>query len=697
MNNLKSPSPRPVVLRAVRREPASEPEENAKTGLEITCPPETTCPRCHASVDLARAAPLSTRPCPSCGSAVFVPGRLGWFLLHGRVGEGQMGTVYRATDESLGRDVAIKLVRRSEADNPASRERLRREARAAGKLNHPRVAQVYALIFSNGQPYLVMELVSGQDFSQKVEKEGRIDERTALKMALDVAEGLSALNREGLVHGDIKPGNIVLDREGRAKLVDFGLSGMTRTTSNGKLVGTPNYIAPELLRGAADTHRSDIYSLGATLYHLMVGRPPVEGEKTIDVLRALLLGHLIPIHKVAGHLSPLTKKLLVRMLENDPAKRPADTDAVAAALREALDKLDKPGADTAAFALPFVSRRRSGRSAPAAGPRAGRIAARAALGAAAALGAGLLAFREHLSFEALPGQRSGAGDDGAAAFAPGAAAPRAAAGRPAPVLPDAPPASLLSGETAPGPADFTDEAELRWQCVNLGGQSLQGSTLQRSGTLIIQSAGTEMSKGFEAYRFVWSKAFGNYAFSASVQTIADSDPLAVSGLLIKGPEPTRGQGLFFGFLGSGELLLQFRNPQGRPQIVRRSGNPLPFPCALRLTRRGDLFEAACSGDGRAWRPFAAYRLCLPEATTVGFVVSPNRPDTLATAKFADVRLLTPGLAGALPTNAVPGTAASTVRSASRLRKQAKLETVLAGAEELSKDALAKVDTGAGSG
>lgn len=133
-----------------------------KTGIIFEGAAATTCLRCKAVVPLTNALPLSTLLCPSCGAKVFVPGRVGGFLLREHIGDGEMGSIYRATDESLNRDVAVKLVRGCHADDPESCERLRREARAAGKLNHPRVAHVYALNFSNGQPYLVMELVTGK-------------------------------------------------------------------------------------------------------------------------------------------------------------------------------------------------------------------------------------------------------------------------------------------------------------------------------------------------------------------------------------------------------------------------------------------------------------------------------------------------------------------------------------------------------
>ncbi len=628
-----------------------------------------------------------------------MPGRVGGFRLHKHIGEGEMGAIYLATDESLNRDVAVKLVRGCHADNPESCERLRREACAAGKLNHPRVAQVHALNFSNGHPYLVMELVTGQDFSQKLEREGRIEERVALRMALDVADGLSALHREGLVHGDIKPGNIVLDRDGNAKLVDFGLSGMTRLDSSGALVGTPNYIAPELLRGAADTHRSDLFSLGATLYHLLSGQAPIEGEKTIDVLKAKLFRRPAPLGRFARHVSQPTRNLVMRMLEPDPEKRQTDSDAVAAEIREALAQLDTPP-PAAPVASSESARRLFPRltlplqpKAPTAPQSRRRDIGTALLGLIAII-AILIAVRQnsfnetwewlsqesasHLMTlsepasqpqpESVPPSLTDA-DRIAAADLPASPPPpeTAASGQKETDRSETaarPDSQLQPASAAPAHDGFTTEAKQSWQSMNLGEHAQSGSTLQMGGTLIIQGSGTGMWKGDDRCRFVWMKVMDNYAFSAQVKTIANNSNLAVTGLLVKGDDPTLGPGLLFGFLGNGELVLQTRQPNNKAAFVKRSKQPLQLPTYLKVVRRGKTFLTCVSYDGRFWEPFASYEQNLPACNTLGFAVSSQYSNTLATAKFANIRLLTPGLPGtAQCTNApaVTRTPSGTVR------------------------------------
>ena len=651
----------------MKRELAADPKAAEKTGVIFECLPETDCPKCGAAVPLADAKPLSSLLCPTCGGKLLVPGRVGGFLLHEHIGEGEMGAIYRATDESLKRDVAVKLVRGCHVDDPDSRERLQSEACAAGKLNHPRVAHVYALNFSNGHPYLVMELVTGQDFAQKLEREGPIDERVVLRMALDVAEGLSALNREGLVHGDIKPANIVLDRDGNAKLVDFGLSGMTRLDDRGALVGTPNYIAPELLRGVADTHRSDIYSLGATLYQLLSGRLTHDGVTSDDVLKARLFKRPVPLGKHARRVSLLTQKLVMRMLEPNPENRQPTSDVVAAEIRSALVRLDlQASATPEAFgsACRFFSRLGLPHRRQLQEPYSRHHKRVTVILSLVALIELLIAVRERSFNETWEWlSRDVAGPIKTMVL-------RASRSQPQPKITSGPvwedaghaeTAALPVSQTQPpaqpetaGPVqeDFTAEASLAWQSVNLGEHAQGGSTLQMAETLIIQGTGTAMWKGSDSCRFVWTKASGNFAFSVQIKTIADNNSLALTGLMVKGADPAQGPGLLFGFLGSGELFLQVRQVNNKTIVVKRSGRQIPLPSYLKMIRRGKAFQACVSADGRVWEHFAACELELPSANTIGLAVSAQAPNTLATAKFANFRLLMPGMPVAAQTNGV---------------------------------------------
>jgi tRNA A-37 threonylcarbamoyl transferase component Bud32 len=676
-NTVPTEPNRLTLVRAVKRDPGAALQAAQKNGIAFECVEKTDCPHCKAVVPLAHAQPLSSVLCPSCGGKMLVPGRVGGFFLYARIGEGAMGSIYRATDESLKREVAVKVVRGCHVADPKSCERLRREACAAGKLNHPRVAQVYALNFSNGHPYLVMELVDGQDFAQKQQREGRIDERVVLRMALDVADGLSAIDREGLVHGDIKPGNIVLDRDGNAKLVDFGLSGMTRHDGSGIFVGTPEYIAPELLRGEADTHRSDIYSFGATLYHLLSGRPPLDGETSSDVLKARLLRQPVPLIAHTRYVSLPTRKLIMKMIEGDPAKRPANSDVIAADIREALAQLESTGpapSIAARLARRFVGWLRLPLRPLFAASKPRRYSTMTViLGLIAGIEL-LVAVKQHsfsLTWAWLRREVAGFspafssdGHDRQTQAQPDAAPVREEAGHAdLTTMPLYQPHRAFELAVPESEVLFTAEANPVWQSINLGVSTQRGSTLKMDGALIVQGAGKDMWKGYDRCRFVWTKAARDYALSAQVMAIADNGAFDITGLLVKGPDPALGPGLLFGFLGSGELFLQIREPGNRAAVVKRSERPYKLPRHLRFIRRGRVFEAYCSADGRAWTFFSACELELPPDNTIGFAVSAQDPDALATAKFASVRLLTPGLPLAARTNALPAVLRTPVRAA----------------------------------
>jgi len=248
-----------------------------------------------------------------------------------------MGAVYRALDETLGRYVAIKVMRRSLAADRQFVENFLREARAAAALSHPNVVQVYSCGEWRGQPYIVMELVDGGRLDEEISRGEPMDEVRALEIALDVAEGLRAAAEIGLVHGDIKPANILFDSHGTAKVADFGLARFARREpESGEVWGTPYYIAPEKARRQKVDHRADIYSLGATLYHALGAKPPFEGETATDVVLARLKNPAIGLRVIRPSLQPETADVVARMLEADPFMRYPTYESLIADLREAL-------------------------------------------------------------------------------------------------------------------------------------------------------------------------------------------------------------------------------------------------------------------------------------------------------------------------------------------------------------------------
>jgi hypothetical protein len=297
---------------------------NKEAGVEIHLDrlEAMQCEQCGAALDVAALEPFSSIVCPSCGNQDIVPARLGDFLLLNLISTGGMGGVYRARDESLGRLVAIKVMLKKLGDDLDFVERFKREAQAAAKLNHPNVAQIYSYGQEAGQPFIVMELVSGHRFDRMIESypEG-IDPETVLRVGVDIAEGLKAADEIGLIHGDIKPENILLDEKRKAKLVDFGIASSVDQAASEGIWGTPYYIAPEKVRRRRSDARSDIYSLGATLYHALCGQPPFEGETPLDVVKARLTADPVPLVEVREGFSKSLSDCVARMLQREPAHR----------------------------------------------------------------------------------------------------------------------------------------------------------------------------------------------------------------------------------------------------------------------------------------------------------------------------------------------------------------------------------------
>ena len=605
---------------------ALAPAPTAAPGLATQPLADCICPHCGHRYERLPAAPLETVSCAACNRAFLVPSRFDGFTIVEHIGEGEMGKIYRATDESLHRDVAIKLIRG--ANDNASRERLRQEARAAAKLSHPHVAHVYALGFAHGQPYIVMELVRGEDLDVRLQREGRLDEYTVLRIALDIADGLYALHRNGQVHGDIKPANIVLGKDGRAKLVDFGLSGMVRRAPDGRIIGTPHYIAPELLKGAPDSTRTDIYSLGATLYHALAGQAPFGGATTEEVAKARLHAPAPSIGVCAPHLTLRTQRLVMRMLESDPALRHQDCRAAVNDIRAALKVFGGSGADmrqeaaTLATALPAPAPAAAPVDAPSSSGK-WRMAVVIVLGTVAAIEiiVGIRAYCPQWPF-------------GEAGGAPAVAA--------------VPPASLKSGPPSPTPGPenappFFRIVHPEWTSTDLGRVATRGSTVWTAGQLLVQGEGHDTAEGQDGCRFVHARVEGAYAFSVRVTGLARSDPQALTGILARLRIASGGPSVFFGFLGDGSLLMQTRR-LGREEVcVQRADAPLEGwqPCHLRLERRGNNFHGFVSPDGTNWQSFAACMVPFPDAGEIGVAMATHVRGARVTAEFAELRLLRP--------------------------------------------------------
>lgn len=299
---------------------------------------QAACHGCGNVVDVSKAPAFSVISCPHCKVKLAVPARLGEFLLLKVLGKGTMGAAYKAYDRVLGRHVAIKVMRKSLGDDVQLVDRFLGEARALAALNHRHVIQIYSLGKDKGRPYLVMELARGGALRTRMAAEGAMVPDEMLQIAIAVAQGLQAAHGIGLIHGDVKPANILFGDDGTPKLVDFGLArfgGVRQEPGEG--MGTPFYVAPERVRQEDSDHRGDIYSLGATIYHAVAGQPPFDAETVKGVLLARLRKPAPDIRSVRDDVCPALATVVARMLAKDPAERHQAYDELLAELYQAAE------------------------------------------------------------------------------------------------------------------------------------------------------------------------------------------------------------------------------------------------------------------------------------------------------------------------------------------------------------------------
>ena len=297
-----------------------------------------TCPACGVSFDTSDAEPLARVECPNFGEKVRAERMFHNFLIVETVGFGGMGTVYKARDTLLDRFVALKLLRKDLEGGLDETAQLQQEARMAASVNHPNIVQVFSSGTDHGQFYLVMELVERGSLDDFIEQHTRLPEEQVLEAGIQTAKGLRAAYAKGLIHRDVKPANILFADEHMAKIGDFGLAGIA-AEARGEIWGTPYYVAPERLNQQPEDFRSDIYSLGATLFHALAGKAPIEGEtNSATELRALKQQPLL-LSVVAPEVSPDTARVLQRMIAPEPAQRFSSYDDLVAELERAYKKL----------------------------------------------------------------------------------------------------------------------------------------------------------------------------------------------------------------------------------------------------------------------------------------------------------------------------------------------------------------------
>ena len=248
----------------------------------------------------------------------------GRYKLEAKLGSGGMSTVYLANDGTLDRAVAVKVMHREMSEQPDQLERFRQEARAVAKLSHPNVVAVIDAGEDGGHPYIVFEYVEGETLKQRIARLGALDTQEALAYAIEIARGLTVAHARNMVHRDIKPQNVLIDAEGRAKLTDFGISrqleqdGMTAT---GRVLGTTDYVAPEQAMGHPVDIRSDIYSLGVVLYEMLIGQVPFHADSQVGVAMKHVNEELPDVQQRRPELSAAAALVVERATAKDPAER----------------------------------------------------------------------------------------------------------------------------------------------------------------------------------------------------------------------------------------------------------------------------------------------------------------------------------------------------------------------------------------
>lgn len=283
-----------------------------------------TCSSCETKVFIpGDLAPLATVPCSKCGHPIMMPMMLRQFELRSYVASGGMGTVYRGWDTVLERLVAVKLMKKELLEDPEAMEAFYREARACARLNHTNIIHIYTFDEWEGLRYLVMELADRGSLDTRIEKQQRVDELAVLDIGIKIAGALDLALKHSLIHRDIKPGNILFDYDHEPKLVDFGLARNVDAEQESSSVteGTPYYVAPEKIKREAETFLSDMYSLGATLYHALLGRVPFDARTVEEVIMAQVQEPLTPPIEVLPEVSQATSDALVKAMAKNPSDR----------------------------------------------------------------------------------------------------------------------------------------------------------------------------------------------------------------------------------------------------------------------------------------------------------------------------------------------------------------------------------------
>jgi serine/threonine-protein kinase len=453
------------------------------------------------------------------------PGDLlaGRYRLDELIGRGGMATVFRAWDTQLGRPVAVKLLRPEIVADPDLALRFRREAHAAAVLHHPAVVGYLGSGTDGSQPFLVMELVDGDDLATRIRDNAPLAPRTAVRIAADVASGLAVAHARGIVHRDVKPGNIILDAAGRARITDFGVARIaaeSEATIPGTTLGSVHYFSPEQARGLPTTPASDVYSLGLVLYEMLTATRPFTGETTAAIALARVGAPAPHPRAVDPTLPPDLDAVVATALAPDAAARYADGGAFADALERTL--ATAPAPTPAAIDPTSTTARFAVQTPTSAVGRSERAVVAPLLGIAAAIALLFGGFVVYAALGAGPAEPTvlaeASDDPGASAVA----APSSETPAPPPSDPPATPDPTLDPTATPAPAGPGDlcEPDPGATCALAAGTYAPS---QFEPELSI-----DLDEGWETFRtgdrlVVLARDEGYLTLASSVSTVFDGD------------------------------------------------------------------------------------------------------------------------------------------------------------------------------
>ncbi|MEM9081244.1 MAG: serine/threonine-protein kinase [Verrucomicrobiota bacterium] len=295
------------------------------------------CTVCESIMDVSAAAPFNRVVCPDCSAEVRVKCHFGNYQLERRLAYGGMSVVFVARDQTLDREVALKVLNDDYCDDATRTAQFEKEAELTALVSHPNVVRVYSVGRAYGRFYIAMELLSGESLEARLEKGEPLEETEALRIAIQVVEGLQAAHLSGLIHRDIKPGNILVEQSGNTKLVDFGLSLVTQggMAQAEEIFATPFYASPEGLEGQVEDFRSDMYAFGASFYHILSGKPPIETKSTSTRVLLEAKRESRSLLDAAADVSGPTAAVISRAMAYEPGNRYRDYEDLLSALRAA--------------------------------------------------------------------------------------------------------------------------------------------------------------------------------------------------------------------------------------------------------------------------------------------------------------------------------------------------------------------------